>query len=65
MKWTTHVQDRHQWHRWLAWYPVDVSYEEDNALWIRWAWLETVERRDIDSWDDGYGIGPLWEYRAL
>lgn len=26
------------WHKWFAWYPVQLDTE-------RWAWLETVERK--------------------
>lgn len=42
-----------QWHRWFAWYPVNVGCD-------RVVWLETVERRQVGE-DDGLH----WQYREL
>lgn len=41
MRWLAH-NDK-EWHRWFAWYPVEVDG--------RWVWMEHVER----CWDDEIG----------
>jgi hypothetical protein len=45
-----------EWHRWFAWYPVEVDG--------KWVWLETLCRRGTFRvwWDaDWYE----WEYRII
>ncbi len=48
--------DRYQWHRWFAWFPVDVESEHL----IERVWWEDVERRMV-----GARGGDYWEYRDL
>ncbi len=43
--------DKWTWHRWFAWYPVYISFEQ--KIWLKW-----VERR----YCGGYAI---WEYREI
>ena len=54
MKWGT--QNKWEWHKWYAWYPV--------CFWIgEWVWLETVERkRDIHLIP---GSKSFWKYRPV
>lgn len=52
-----------KWHRWYAWYPVDVSRESEPDV----RWLEYVERRaDVycNHWTSSYEK-EKWEYRPL
>lgn len=43
MTWVTKTQDRTQWHRWFAWYPVRVSCVDRGAYWqSQWVWLAYV-----------------------
>jgi hypothetical protein len=44
----------YQWHRWFAWHPVEIETKHLRES----VWLETVERRKVDT----YG-GSHWEYR--
>jgi hypothetical protein len=48
--------DVRDWHRWFAWYPVNVAPHD-----IRW--LETVERSG-KYFVHMYGAGWGWTYRA-
>lgn len=58
MRWTPNSPEYFQWHRWFAWYPVQVG--------DTWVWLETVERVRVF-------IGPTllpntrrrWRYREV
>lgn len=48
-------QDPSMWHKWFAWYPVDL--DELDCV----AWLETVWRRST-----GAGMNGLcWDYKPL
>ena len=51
MKWSTwkkelrkngKQREKYKWHRWFAWYPVTLSYEDGRSAYIR-AWLCWVE----------------------
>lgn len=46
-----------KWHRWFAWFPVNISDDEV-------AWLQYVERRAelLVGFDGGYW---RWDYRAM
>lgn len=46
--------DQTQWHRWFAWYSVDLSTGR--------AWLRFIERRGFFTRDSG-GIQARWEFR--
>lgn len=45
-----------EWHRYFAWYPVEIGL-------FKKAWLETVERRKVCS-EEYLGLC-WWEYRVL
>ena len=47
MRWR--YQPATEWHRWFAWYPVVIEGQ--------WVWLETVERRLVESLTD------YWTYQ--
>jgi hypothetical protein len=56
---------RYHWHRWFAWYPVQLGSHDCR-------WLEYVERRDInieyqfDSyWRKNFLRDYVWDYRAI
>lgn len=42
------------WHRWFAWFPVNVSDNMPEPV-----WLKTVERKRV-NYPDGYWF---WTYR--
>jgi hypothetical protein len=39
---TPDLMSQSEWHRWFAWYPVNIATDESLAY---WAWLEFVERK--------------------
>jgi hypothetical protein len=51
MRWAH--KDVKQWHKWFAWYPVQL----DDAS-KQWVWFETIERKLVDQWWDD-----CWFYR--
>jgi hypothetical protein len=51
MNWPVSTLDMYEWHRWFAWFPVEIEGRRH--------WLETVERR----WYGCHG-GDCTEYRA-
>lgn len=59
MKWDCSAREkrRAQWHRWFAWYPVEVAKDDCR-------WLEFIERKI--KWHSGTYMGGWWntEYRA-
>ncbi len=52
-KWEEEKAHKRQWHKWFAWYPVQVGKGD-------YRWLETVYREGtlIVGWEDYY-----WMYR--
>ena len=48
MRWK--VTEPRGWHRWFAWYPVEMG--------AFWYWLEFVERRTVNEVD--YFRDPQW-----
>lgn len=54
--------DPWNWHRWFAWYPVqlnELAPEGVMSVYTRWAWLETVLRRK-SGWTQ---FQIKWDYR--
>lgn len=34
-----------KYHKWYAWYPVQIKYQDENKDWItEWIWLEEIDR---------------------
>lgn len=53
MRWRkAETQNRYEWHDWFAWFPVQLNDTGETA------WLETVRRRCVSSWDD------YWTYKS-
>jgi hypothetical protein len=52
MRWIKkpYVDTRRKWHKWFAWYPVEVKKEMDFSKMV---WLEFVERQVLD-WESEY-----------
>jgi hypothetical protein len=58
--WKNECQYLSNWHRWFAWYPVEIKTLPDGSV-IR-AWLTTVNRKGTsDMW--GYDVWWTWEYK--
>lgn len=51
--WDGREEAREKWHKWFAWYPVNVGYEDCR-------WLEVVNRKEFTH----TGTGELWMYRT-
>jgi hypothetical protein len=61
MKFNTRSTDLFEWHRWFAWYPVQLIREYNvGEIHTRWAWFEWVEKRWRGSWG-----GIYTEYREI
>lgn len=60
MRWQKRDQKIFTWHKWFAWYPIDMGTtdHDNNYYFTKVVWLETVERRA-----KGYWSGFNWEYR--
>ena len=54
--WEHKYYKKEQWHRWFAWYPVDIEEFTDGSK-IK-VWFQTIWRRG--EWYDGWE----WEYRV-
>lgn len=61
MTWKKYSRDT--WQRWFAWYPVRyyLPYRKNAPAYF--AWLQTIERRQIGTWSNL--AHPIWEYRLL
>ncbi len=42
------------WHRWFAWYPINIEIGEKECIF----WLQYVQRRSL-----GWNLGYMWEYK--
>lgn len=54
------IQDKSKWHRWFAWYPVNVP---TGIVWGGWVLRRRVSREP--QIDDLYGQLPPWEWEYL
>jgi len=50
----TKTKDLWKWHKWFAWHPVIIRYDENNNTIL--VWLQTVERKIATE----YGLLFLW-----
>ncbi len=56
--------DPREWHRWFAWYPIDIQtpYSTVDRREYQWVWLETIERKKVPLNDASEPVY-YWIYR--
>lgn len=66
MRWSQNKTNEFKWHRWFAWYPVQVplfeEYSDQDVYKYEWVWLEEVERQYFYTSSQGDGD---WYYRLI